>query len=340
MTFQPIVDVRPVAIDAGHGPYGWLTPAIAAIAAHDQNFASRTLFLERSELHFIALCVALMGDKARDVDHLASFARNYGVMERKTLFAAFDETGVDGSIVKLVPKLAGRLWRAPSYRRLAQLFMQPCGRKVLRHLPFITRRQLLTLGRLPDAFRTHGVLKKLRKQNRLGEFLFAIEMVRQFRTDLDERQLVASFEKGASSYCRGWVTRHMEKAPFPEAPVPALMRAGVEALRPLSCYDDLARGAQEFDNCIRSYLWSVLRGDSYFYRYAPDAGGKGVAIVELRRAPIIGWVVHEALGPSNDPISGADRAAIVALFRNAGVPAAPQAVNPKGSWFELGGGYD
>jgi len=71
-----------------------------------------------------------------------------------------------------------------------------------------------------------------------------------------------------------------------------------------------------------------------FYRYAPEAGGKGVAIVELRKAPVIGWVVHEALGPKNDAIRGVDRSAILAAFRRAAIGAAPQAANPD-AWFDI-----
>lgn len=336
MTFQPISGVHPLHVDAGHGPYGWLTPMIAAIAAHDPAFSARVLYLPRRELHFIALCAALMGEGVRDVDRLSTFARSYGTMERKTLVAAFDTVGVDSSIARLAPKLAGAVWREPTYRRLAGLFIQPSGRKLLRHLPAVTRRHVLMLGRLPPTFRTQGILKLIRKRGDLTELLFVIEIVRQIRSDLDDRQIAASLEKAAPSRLHKWMMRHYERVPFPLAPTSTLVRNGVDVLRPLACYDDLARAAREFDNCIRTYLWAVLRGDSYFYRYAPQAGGKGIAIVELRKVPVIGWVVHEALGPGNDPISGTERAAMLHDFREAEIGAAPQAVDPNGPWFDLG----
>ncbi len=340
MTFQPIAGGRAFVIDNEHGPYDWLTPAIAAIANHDQDFAMRILTLRRSELHFIGLCVALMGDKALDDLHLNTFARAYPVMARKTLISAFSSVDVDGAIVKLVPKLAGAPWRACSYRRLVDLFAETAARKVLRHLPMITRRHVLTLGRLPVAFRTSGVLKVIATPQDLGQLLFAIEIVRRVRTDLDDRQILASLEKVKPHGVRTWVMNHYEQVPFPPAPTEALIRDGADILRPLTGYADLKRAALEFKNCIRTYLWGVLSGESYFYRYAPRRGQKAVAIVELRKVPVIGWVVHEALGPDNDAISSADRAIILSAFADVGIGAAPQAINPKGPWFELGGYYD
>lgn len=342
MTYHSITGTHALArrVPATHprsGPYGWLTPYIAAIAAHDAGFDARVLDLRRTELHFIALCLSLMGDKRDDADHLAAFARGLNTLTRKTLvMSAARLGGVETipALAKLPPRLAGGSWRAPSYARLAQLMNEPAARKTLAHLARITRRQVTILGRLPADYRTPGVLKMIRRPGELGETLFAIEIVRRIRTDLDDRQIIASLEKTESRYIREWVMRHYEHAPFPAVPVEALIVDGVEALRPLASYADLARAAREFDNCIRDYLWRVLKGDAYFYRYAPEAGGKGVAIVELRRAPVIGWVVHEMYGPHNDPVASINRVRILAAFRGAGISAAPQAMNPN-VWFEL-----
>lgn len=328
--------VRPAPLfdpNAVGGAYGWLTPYVAAIAASNRGFAARALILPRGEQHFIALAVALMGARADDRDHIAAFARAYGVEPRQRLLA---EAAPDANprLVRLVGKFAGAPWRAPAYRRLAALMDEPHARKTLLHLPRITRWHVSVLARLPLAYRTRSVLKLIKKRRDVSEIVFAIEMVRRVRTDLTDRQILASLEKADLEYIRPWVMRHYERVPFPAAPTGALVLGGVDALRPLTGFDDLARAAREFDNCIRDYLWRVLKSDAYFYRYAPEAGGKGVAIVELRRVPALGWVVHEALGPKNEAVKGADRAAIIAAFRKAGVAAAPQAVSPN-AWFEL-----
>jgi len=323
-------------IVATGGVYGWLTPAIEKIASCNAELATRQLRLPRSELHFIALCLSLMGEKARDPDHLAAFARGYNIISRRHLIDHFGGRGKDSAaLVKLCGKLAGAPWRAPTYLRLASLLEDSIARKTLRHLPVISRRQVLTLKRLPPAFRTIKVLNMIRRPGDLAEMAYAIEVVRKIRHDLDDRQIGASFENAKARSIHGWMMKHYEQVPFPPAPTDALIRGGVEVLRPLSCFDDLARTAREFENCIRTYLYSVLMGDAYFYRYAPQAGGQGVAVVELRRTPVAGWVVYEALGPKNEAITGADRASLIAAFRSVGVSATPQAINPSGPWIDL-----
>lgn len=341
MTYQNLTEIRPAAVSLGEtsraGPYGWLTPYIARLAAQNDDIRARQLCLGRDELHLIALVVSLMGDKRDDADHFGAFARSYGVFTRKSLIATAAELGNESAspaLANLTPRLAGNVWRPASYRRLAALMNEPHGRKVISHLPHVTRRHVAVLTRLPPAYRSAGVVAMIKRRKELGEVLFAIELVRRVRRDLDDRQIIASLEKVKTSCISNWVMKHYRQVPFPQPPVEALVLNGVDAIRPLSCYDDVSRAATEFDNCIRTYLWGVLKGESYFYRYAPHAGGKGVAIIELRQVPAIGWVVHEIYGPSNDPIKGTDRAAINAAFRSAGIGAAPQAINPN-AWFDL-----
>lgn len=342
MTYQPF-GIAPACVrapfaraDAG-GAYGWLTPYLARLAAENERLAARVLLLTRSELHFIALCIALMGDAREDADHLGAFARGLDIVTRRTLIedaCALGQIAFAPGLDKVAGKLAGRIWRPASYLRLAALMREPSARKALAHGKCVSRGDVITLARLPAAYRSEGVCKMIKRRRDLTEVLFAIELVRRVRTDLDDRRILASLEKTEPRNMREWVMKHYERAPFPPAPTGPIMLAGVEAMRPLTCYADLARAAREFENCIRTYLWAVLKGDAYFYRYAPHAGGKGVAIVELRKAPVVGWIVHEALGPDNDALTAVDRAAIVAAFRSVGVPPAPQVVSPN-AWFDL-----
>lgn len=332
MTFHTLA--RPVAAPrAAGGPYGWLTPYVAAIAAHNPDVAARALMLSRAELHFIALALSLMGERRDDADHLGAFARALGRTPRRSTLADF-APGADPRLAGLTGRLAGRPWRAPAYLRLAALWAEPHARKTLLHLRRITRRHTLTLARLPAPYRTPGVLRMASRSRALAEIVFAIDVVRRIRTDLTDRQILASLEKAETAHIRDWMLKHYERVPFPPPPTGALHIDGVDAIRPLTSYADLERAAREFNNCIADYLWRIQKGDAYFYRYAPAPGGAGVAVVEVKRAPVIGWVVNEALGPGNAPVSGADRAAILAAFRAAGVPAAPQAVHPN-AWISL-----
>ncbi|MEL7492038.1 MAG: hypothetical protein AAGJ73_15095 [Pseudomonadota bacterium] len=330
MTFQPVVGVTP----ARGGLYGWLTPAVAAIAAHDASFAARLLYMPRAEQHFIAFVLALMGEKASDVDHVVSFARNYSVLSRKTLVAAYGPDA-NPALLKLVPKFAGKPWRASTYRRLALLFEDRQARKTLRHLEAITRRTVITLSRLPENFRTETVLDELYQPNNLPELVFAITLVRNIRKDLDDRRILRSLEDSTHCEPRDWVMRHFQRVPFPAAPTEKLV-LGDRMLEPLCDFNALSKAAIEFDNCIRSYLWHVQKGDRYFYRYAKMSNNVGVAIIELRRLPVAGWVIHEALGPKNNSINGRERLAVIGAFEAHGVGAAPQARCPNGPWFDLG----
>jgi hypothetical protein len=75
---------------------------------------------------------------------------------------------------------------------------------------------------------------------------------------------------------------------------------------------------------MKNRLWRVLRGDSYLYRYRRAGEEAGAAVVEIRRAPVVGWVVNEAMGPRNEELLAEDRGAILSAFAEAGIPAAPQ----------------
>ena len=329
MTIHNIGDVR-AATRAADTPYGWLTPYLGALADYNKDIAGRILYLPRDEVHFIALSLSLMGERRDDADHFAAFARAYGVLTHKTLFAAHTPEA-PAALANLAPKLAGKVWTPPRYRQLAALFHDASARKALRHLEKIRKRHVVYLTGLPQGFRTTAVLARIHDKRDLSEAVFAIGVVRRIRTDLTDAQICASLNGGRRKKIHEWVMKHYATAPFPAPPVGKLANGAVQ---PLENYDALTKAAQEFSNCIRTYLWRVLRGDSYFYRYAPRNNDKGVAIIELRRAPVIGWVVHEALGPANDAIKGKDRSALIRAFADAGVGAAPQAVNPD-AWFNL-----
>lgn len=316
---------------SGAGPYGWLTRYIASIAANNTDFARRVLFIPRDELHFIALCLSLMGSKRDDPDHVAAFARGIGIRARKAIFAEF-APDADAKIVGLAGKLAGKPWRASSYARLAMLYSEPHARKTLNHLPHITRWQLIALARLPAPYRRIGILRKIKQRYDLSCVQFGIEIVRRVRTDLNDRQIIASLEKADTSRMRDWVEAHYERLPFPQAPTGALTDGQGAVLRPVSTADELMHAARVFDNCIGNYLWEVQSGRSYFYRC--DIGERRVAIAELSPLPGVGWAVADILGPKNRALNGADRAHIFALFRAADILPSPQA-SSRFSWFDL-----
>jgi hypothetical protein len=330
---QAFAPISPASV-AG-GAYGWLTPYLIALAGRNAHVAARLLNLTRAELHFIALCLALMGDKRDDADHFAAFARDYDRLPRRSVLANHIDTGgpaYSPKIVTLAAKLAGRPWRVRSYQRLAALYAEPHARKTLCHLPRITRWHLIALSRLPEPYRKIGVLRKIRRRYDLSCVMFGIEIVRRVRTDLNDRQIIASLVKADTSRVRDWVEAHYERLPFPQAPTGALTNGLGAVLLPVATPGELSRAARDFDNCIERYRWEVLTGRSYFYRC--EIGGRRAAIAELKQLPGVGWAVDDILGPKNRPLNGADRAVIFDLFRSAGILPAPQAAS-NFSWFDL-----
>ncbi|WP_428408020.1 hypothetical protein [Hyphococcus sp.] len=317
------------------GVYGWLTPYLIALAKQNAHIHSRLLHLTRTELHFIALCLALMGEKRDDADHFGAFARDYDRLPRRSLLANYIDTagpGYSPKLATLVSKLAGRPWRMRSYLRLGELYAEPHARKTLCHLASISRWHLIALSRLPAPYRTYGVLRKIRKRYDLACVMFGIEVVRRVRTDMTDRQIIASLERSDTSRIRDWVEAHYERLPFPTAPTGALTDGTGAVSRPVATARDLFRAAREFDNCVDRYLWEALTGRSCFYRC--DNGQRRIAVAELKRLPGVGWAVDEIRGPNNAELSGPERAQVFAMFREAGVLPAPQALS-RFSWFDL-----
>lgn len=307
-------------------PFGWLTPHLARLCELNPYFRDKLFAFTRGETHYLAMSLAFMGDLADDREALAWFAEAWPEMKRIRLLERVLDNAPSG-IASLPPRLAGRLWRPATYRRLAEMMRDNGARKTLRHMTVIDRRHVFYLSRLPEAFRKEQVLRRIKRKGDIHDIVFAIEIVRRVRPDLTDRQIFETLARSKDSNIRSWVMRHYQNLSFPPAPW-----AGTEVLRPLTSYDDLADAAREFKNCIRTYLLAILRGDAFFYSYKP--GGRPAAVVEVKKTPGLGWVVHEALGPDNERIGGVDRGKIIGAFAEAGITPAPQAVNPS-VWFDL-----
>lgn len=332
MTFQSFGETERLRLYGPEsGVYGWLTPYLSRIAAHNPHIAARVLSLPRSDLHFIALVIALIGDKRDDADHLRAFARGLGVRTRKSLMMEFAPHAAP-KLAELSHKLAGRPWRIASYQRLSRLYEEPHARKCLSHLQTITRWDLVKLARLPEPYRKLGVLRKINRRVDLPRTLFAIEIVRRVRTDLNDRQIIASLEKAEVRYIREWVEAHYERLPFPQAPSGALTDGNGGVLRPVVSGGELRQLARQFDNCSINFVWQAAAGTCHFYRY--DQSGRPVACAQIKRVPGIGWAIEEIKSPHNKELDGRARARVLTLFAEIGVAASPQVTGPY-AWFDL-----
>ena len=304
------------------GPYGWLTPYLSLMAQDNAAIAANILSLNRDELHFIAMTLAFSDDLRRDRARLGDFARAIGNRRREAIVREF-APDADPRLARFASKLAGKPWRAVTYHRLAALAAEPHARKTLGHLPSISRRNVVMLSRLPAAYRTRGVLRMIRRRRDFSRVLFAIEIVRRVRTDLSDRQILASLEHAESDYIRRWVDAHYERLPFPPAPTGALSDGRGGVLRPILSGAELKRAGFEFDNCVFDYIPRAASGAIVFYRY--DRDDIKIAAIKLLPVAGLGWAIDEISGPQNNPVSGADRLAIIGAFAAAGVRAPPQA---------------
>lgn len=313
------------------GPYGWLTPYLATIAGANASIAARILSLPRDELHFIAMALAFMGDARDDRARVDAFSRALGRDKRETILRDVAPE-FDPLLARFAGKLAGKPWRAATYRRLALLAAEPHARKTLGHLASPSRRDVLYLSRLPPAYRTRGVLNLIRKRSDFSRLVFAIEIVRRVRTDLTDRQILASLEKADGCRIKDWVEAHYERLPFPPTPTAEMTDGRGGVLRPVVTGAALKRTGIDYDNCARGYVARAATGASVFYRC--DRGARRIAVIEIRPVPGLGWAIEEISGPGNREVDGADLQAIVAAFAAAGISAAPQALSRFG-WYGL-----
>jgi hypothetical protein len=327
--------LRPVLpAEPRYAAFGWLTPHIQRFSRYRDDFPARALSLTRAELHFLAMSLALMGDRAQDEDAFATLACGFDRVPRKKLLSQLAPER-HSNVARLADKLAGPLWRPASYRRLAALDEEPHARKVINHSRTVMRRLLIVLSALPPPYRTRATALYVWRKRHVKELCFAIELVRRIRVDLSDRQILTSLERSRTGNIRDLVLQHYERVPFPPPPARLLKAASGATLVHLGDYSATAAAARDFENCMRNRLWKVLRGDSCLYRYVREGEARACAVVELRKVPVIGWAVNEAAGPRNEALDGAVKADILDAFAAAGIPAAPQVTSRYGGfWLE------
>ncbi|MBI1391563.1 MAG: hypothetical protein GC152_02370 [Alphaproteobacteria bacterium] len=319
------------------GAYGWLTPHVAAIAGVNPDFARRALVLERSELHFIALAISLMEPSGLERREVEALGRRIGVAPRDAVLAAAAPAGTRG-MASVVGRLVGKVWRPPTYRRLAALMANAETAKAIRHMKNVSRRDIRTMTRLPDGYRTRPVIELLRRRGHVPTVVFAIDLVRRVRRDLTDRQIMESLKSMQPGNPPEWIERHYAAAPFPPPPAPGVLPvAGGGKLTPLMRYGELVQAGEALRNCARTYAMAVIRGDSYIYAYTVHRGHAHWpgGMVEVRRAPLAGWCAVQALGQSNEPLAPAARFALAAALKSAGYLVAPRLVHPDAPWLNI-----
>jgi len=102
--------------------------------------------------------------------------------------------------------------------------------------------------------------------------------------------------------------RLVDKMPFPPPPV-----AANDRLQPITSAKRMRAEARRMHNCLGSLAQSVLEGSRYFYRW----NGSEPATVCLVKNPTGRWVLHDALGKDNEPITAKTKVEIETALQSA-----------------------
>lgn len=296
------------------GPFGWMTPAIAAMSRADPEFWRHVVHMDRAATHTLGLILSHCDTGRWQAHEWRSLAHALQFAPRKALAGTF-APAMPVPCVKLLPKLRGSSWRAASYRRLSRLYGETHARKWLVHARAITRRDLLVLECLPRSFRMETAVRHGRRRADLGELLYTIAVARRVRTDLTDRQIARAIEQSGAAFKPQEFQEQMVKhARFPDPPWD-----GDGMLVPVRCYSDLEAAGRAFRNCLEGYLFSILERYSAIYVYW--SGDRAVGVVELRPNAVFGWELGQARGPRNNKFPYAAYPDMVRRLRAAGFSA-------------------
>ncbi|GGY50944.1 hypothetical protein [Parvularcula lutaonensis] len=282
-------------------PFGWMTDIIFPAIEREPRRLAVWLAATRPEWHFAAMAFALLDDEERNADVEAMLF----VRTKKEILADVAPSA-DPRLIRLCDKLKGRIWRPPTYRRLAELVEDKEAARLLLRTRSIDRRRVLALARVPATFRCPAVFARLHRISDAEKVVFAVGLVERIRPDLGRAGVLRSLAQTRSkTSLEAWARGHFREASFPDPPWP-----GTAKLKPLASWQAVEKTAIRFRNCIRDYVREVRSGSHYLYLF--EDGDGLTAVVEFVRVTDGLWVVDEINGPDNKPLSPAQEARVVA----------------------------
>ncbi len=295
------------------GPFGWLSPAIAAITIHDPEFLQFAIALDGGQLHLLGLLLSHADTHGWSAAEWQAFGCAFRTESGRTLIARFAQ--LPPALLNVTGKLKGTLWRPATYRRLGTLAREHNARKWLAHAVIIAPADLIVLSRLPPAFRTPKIVGAARHRRQLSELRYRIAIARRLLPGQSDRVLARVIEqKGVKTQYWKFIEGLLERVDFPTPPW-----AGDEALRPVRSYQELAAAAVRLRNCLRDRLAHILAGNSAIYLYCAE--GELAGAVEIGRHAIFGWEFEEMAGPDNNVLSAAHQRDVLRRLQAAGISA-------------------
>ena len=240
-------------------------------------------------------------------------------------------SGMRGALGRSGDKIQDRRYYRYLHRLLARHDEQSIAIAVSR-LAVVDFTRLRIARALPADMLHESIIGHLRNVDHasdLGRVVALLEQVGVDRTAMIDALTMVSSKAAIASTVRRWSL----KARLPEHPVPCSA-----SYKPIATGDELRQAARQYQNCMRSYLASVLERRSAFGLLQH---GNQEAIVHLAYKDG-GWQLDRLYGSMNCPVTTDVRRAAEAHLaaHGVGVVARPAPVQAFDPLRRLTGGYD
>ena len=214
------------------------------------------------------------------------------------------------------PAYFGDFFAAAPAKTILVLLNENASNQVLRHEQEITWWTIDVLRRLPEELRCTSMLNTLTSPEEADALHYVLAVLKRYLADVQiNRFYQATSRIRRQDQLGEFLVSWLMKAPFPTPPW-----EGTETLRPVSSVAVLNDIRRSYQNCIKDYILSVLRGEAYFYEWT----GNQQVIVQLEYDPIIGWMIeHMEGGVSSREVSELIRHEILDAFSTVGIKPRP-----------------
>jgi hypothetical protein len=261
----------------------------------------------------VYLCIEIKAwDVEKDPGYFGDF---FAAAPAKTILAETLRDVPEGLLTAL-KKLAAFPLPSGGYVQLLALLNETASNQVLRHEQEITWWTIDVLRRLPAELRCTGMLNTLTSPEEADALHYVLAVLKRYLTDVQiNRFYQATTRIRRQDQLGEFLVSWLMKAPFPTPPW-----EGTETLRPVSSVAVLNDIRRSYQNCLKDYILSVLRGEAYFYEWT----GNQQVIVQLEYDPIIGWMIdHMEGGVSSREVSEPIRQEVLDAFSAVGINPRP-----------------
>ncbi|MBB34452.1 MAG: hypothetical protein CME88_13935 [Hirschia sp.] len=170
------------------------------------------------------------------------------------------------------------------------------GAKALRHCQRLNARIVQVLKALPKSLRRPRILALVETPNAAQLVTAGLNLyVKHGKAGGDEYRMAQRLERARSlQNLFRMLVEEIGIEVLSPAPIP-----GTSWLRPIDTSARIRDAALRFRNCLETRIGWMLKGHAAYY----EVLGNEPAIVELLRHPQQGWMLGEALGHANTPLS-------------------------------------